>query len=146
MAWKRVAAAVAGAILSAGTARAATCEVAAGPVVTAFTLCPGGAGVCTEGRIAAGPLAGATSFQATSLEQAGRVTRFGGVFTVTTADGAITYETTGILNAVTGRYVQHFTAIAGTGAYEGVTSHLSSTGFATATGFTGGVEGTVCTR
>ncbi len=125
---------------------AATCSPVSGSVVTTYVPqnCTSPYGVCTTGTLDAGSLSGTTSFVATSLTQQGVVTIFSGLYTVTTSTGTATFDTTGVLNNVTGRYTETFRLVSGTGSFEGASGNLFSTGFATATGFEGTLTGALC--
>lgn len=122
---------------------AARCEPVAGQVVTQFVPCQVGI-VCTEGTLEGSGLSGTTSFIATTLRPRGATLHFGGLFTVTEPGGTLTFETTGVLNAVTGRFTQTFTPIEGTGTLEGATGQLVSVGVSTFSGFSGDVHGAIC--
>lgn len=130
------------AALVARAAAATECTPVSGTVQTAFTAasCTSPVGLCTVGTVDAGALSGASAFSASSAQVRGAVTLFSGVFVVQTSTGPATFATDGVLNNVTGRYVERFTGIAGP------FDHASfvSTGAATPAGFQGTLTGAVC--
>ncbi len=123
-------------LLAAGAVRAQqSCQQVSGTVTTTFSTqgCTSPFGLCTTGAVDAGALSGPSTFTVTSIVQRGPVMFFSGVFTV----GGTAFDTTGALNTVTGMYVETFQPVNGGGS-------LVSTGTATGTGFTGTLQGAVC--
>ena len=135
-------------LLAAGLAARAdpVCQPVSGAVTTTFTQqdCTSPFGLCTTGEVGGAPLTGSSTFSVTRLEQRGVMLFFSGVFTVTTSTGAATFDTSGAVNTVTGSYVETFSLVSGTGSFEGASGTLVSTGFETATGFSGTLRGALC--
>jgi hypothetical protein len=134
-------------VLTAGATRADPCKAVDTTIVTTFTPCAPNespVGICTEGTIASGPLAGTTRFAVQTITGTDTGVMYTGVLTVTTRSGTVQIHDSGILDPVTGRFTELDQIVSGTGRFKHVTGLLVSQGMQTATGFEGTLTGELC--
>ena len=126
----------------------ATCDAVETAIVTSYTQspCSSPVGVCTSGATSVGGLAGATQFTALTMGPgpSPNLILYGGDLVITTADGTVTLSDHGLLNSSTGYYLEMQQVVSGTGAYAQRRGMLVSQGTATATGFEGALNGSIC--
>jgi hypothetical protein len=109
-------------------------------------------GLCTEGTIDSGPLAGTTRFTVktlTSHPKSGDVLRYTGVLVITTTSGStVTIHDRGMLFTMTGRFFEFEHVLRGTGTFTHAKGKLISQGEQTMNppGFKGTLAGEVCIR
>ena len=118
------------------------------PIVTTFFIdgCTSPYGLCTEGTIPSGALAGTTQFSVLSLGpgDSPELLLYGGELIVTTADGTLTIQDNGVLNTLDGTFFEIEQAVAGTGSLADHTGTLFAQGTSTPTGFEGTIYGQIC--
>ena len=135
-------------VLASGAARADQCKTVDTTIVTTFTPCAPNEspflGICTEGTIASGLLAGSTRFAVQMMTGTDTSVMYRGVLTVTTRSGTVEIRDHGILNPMTGAFSEIEQVVSGTGRFKHLTGTLVSQGFQTATGFSGTLVGTLC--
>ena len=124
------------------------CTPVNAPIVTAFFLegCLSPVGVCTQGEIASGVLAGTTRFAVVALEPGdpSELLLYTGELVITTPSGDLTIQDRGVLNAVDGSFFEFDEIVDGSRAFTGVSGLLFSQGTSTPTGFDGTISGQVC--
>jgi hypothetical protein len=124
------------------------CTPVNAPIVTAFFVegCTSPFGVCTQGEIAAGVLAGTTRFAVVALEpgDSPELLLYTGELVITTPSGDLTIQDRGVLNAVDGSFFEFDDIVDGTRAFTGVSGLLFSQGTSTPTGFDGTISGQIC--
>ena len=129
-------------------ARADSCEKVDTTIVTTFFVagCTSPVGVCTQGVIASGPLAGTTRFTALTLAPGPTpdVLVYTGELVITTEDGTVTIHDRGFSNTATGQFFELEKVDAGTRKYRNASGLLTSQGLASATGFAGTITGRIC--
>ena len=134
--------------LSLVTGSDAECTPVRAPIVTTFFVdgCDSLFGICTEGTIGSGPLAGTTRFTATSLDTESSQDTIGytGVLVVTTSQGDVTILDSGALNLVDSTFFEIDEIAGGTDFFAGAGGTLFSSGLSTPTGFDGFISGQVC--
>jgi hypothetical protein len=118
------------------------------PIVTSFFLdgCTSPFGICTQGTIDSGPLAGTTRFAVLSLEPGAspELLEYGGVLVIDTDNGAVTIKDRGVLNGLDGSFFEFDQVVGGTRAFADASGLLFSDGVTTPTGFEGTIAGQVC--
>jgi hypothetical protein len=129
-----------------------TCHEVHGTIDTAFSggPCESATGLCTAGTITrAGRLEGTTSYKLDVLAASARpeASSYAGVLTLTTNQGTLTLDDTGMVDFGGGVFTEYQTVVGGTGRFAGATGTLFASGFLTAdrTGFGGPISGTLCT-
>ena len=134
------------------------CTPVNAPIVTAFFVegCTSPFGVCTQGEIAAGVLAGTTRFAVVALEpgDSPELLLYTGELVITTSSGDVTIHDRGVLNGADGSFFEFDEIVDGTRAFTGVTGLLFAKGTSTVlvgadgvavqTGFDGTISGQVC--
>jgi len=117
-------------------------------IVTTFFLegCTSPFGLCTEGVIDFGPLAGTTQFSVLTLEPgvSPEILLYTGELAITMSQGVLTLQDRGALNALDGSFFEIEEVVSGTDAVKGVTGTLFAQGISTPTGFEGTISGQVC--
>jgi hypothetical protein len=134
-------------LLAAGPTHADPCKAVDTTIVTTFTPCrpnESPVGICTEGSIASGPLAGTTRFAAQTITGSDSAVLYTGVLTITTRSGTVTINDSGILNPATGEFFEMEPIVGGTGRFKHVTGLLTAQGVETPTGFNGTLTGSIC--
>jgi hypothetical protein len=134
-------------VLASGAARADQCKAVDTTIVTTFTPCAPNEsplGICTEGTIASGLLAGSTRFAVQTMTGTDTSVMYTGVLTVTARSGTVQIRDSGILNPMTGAFSEIEQVVSGTGRFKHLTGMLVSQGIQTATGFSGTLVGTLC--
>ena|SRR5205085_9762993 len=118
------------------------------PIVTTFFLdgCTSPFGLCTEGNIASGVLAGTTQFSVLSLGpgDSPELLLYTGQLVITTADGTLTIQDNGVLDTLDGTFFEIDETVGGTGSFENHSGTLFSQGNSTTTGFEGTISGQIC--
>jgi len=118
------------------------------PIVTTFFLegCTSLFGLCTQGEIPSGVLAGTTRFGVVGLEpgDSPELLLYTGELVITTPSGDLTIQDRGVLNVVDGSFFEFDEIAGGTRAFTDVTGLLFSQGTSTSTGFDGTISGQVC--
>jgi hypothetical protein len=143
-------ASVAAIVLLAGCGAADTrCVAVQTRIATSYATDPGCAspvGVCTDGNVASGNLAGTTRFTAliTGPGTSPGLVLYSGDLVITTANGTVTLRDHGLLDSASGYYFELQQVVSGTGVHEGKTGMLISQGTATTTGFEGNLNGSLC--
>lgn len=139
------------ALAGAGTGTPASdgeCVSIRAPIVTTFFLdgCTSPFGLCTQGVIPSGPLAGTTQFSVLSLGpgELPELLLYGGVLVITTTDGTLTIQDSGVLNTLDGTFFEIEQAVSGTGSFADHTGTLFALGTSTPTGFEGTLFGQIC--
>src|SRR3954466_2233473 len=140
--------ALATALLGAAGAQADPCKQIDTTIVTTFSSegCASPVGLCTDGTVASGRLAGTTHFTALSVTQ-GPIedsVAYTGELVITAKNGTVTLRDAGLVLGATGQYYEVQQVVAGTGPYRHAVGVLTSAGAATGTGFEGSLEGAVC--
>jgi hypothetical protein len=124
------------------------CTPVNAPIVTAFFLegCTSPFGLCTQGEIASGVLAGTTRFAVVALQpgDSPELLLYTGELVITTPSGDLTIQDRGVLNAADGSFFEFDEIFDGTRAFTGVSGLLFSQGTSTPTGFDGTISGQVC--
>jgi len=124
------------------------CTPVNAPIVTAFFLegCTSLFGVCTQGEIFSGVLAGTTRFAVIALEpgDSPELLLYTGELVITTPSGDLTIQDRGVLNAVDGSFFEFDEIVDGSRAFTGVSGLLFSQGTSTPTGFDGTISGQIC--
>ena len=102
--------------------------------------------LCTEGTIPSGPLAGTTQFRVLSLGPGDppELLLYGGELVITTPDGTLTIQDSGVLNTLDGTFFEIEQMIAGTGSFADHAGTLFAQGTSTPTGFEGTLSGQIC--
>jgi len=134
-------------VLASGVARADQCKAVDTTIVTTFTPCApneGPFGICTDGTIPSGLLAGNTRFAVQTMTGTDTSVMYTGILTVTTRSGTVQIRDYGILNPMTGAFSEIEQVIGGTGRFKHLTGMVVSQGIQTATGFSGTLVGTLC--
>jgi hypothetical protein len=142
-----VVSALATGVLAAGVARADQCKAVDTTIVTTFTTCAPNEspfGLCTEGTVASGLLAGTTRFAVQTMTGTDTSVMYTGVLTITTRSGTVQIRDSGVLNPLTGQFTEIEQVIGGTGRFKHLAGLLVSQGMQTATGFSGTLVGTLC--
>ena len=144
------------ALLVSGGAHAARCTAIDARIATNLSACsarnPSPVGLCTVGTVDSGPLAGTTSFVASTFTptHVQNVFHYTGKLTITTPSGTLTIRDRGVLDlgtaTVKGRYFEFEKVVDGTGAFAGAEGMLTSQGDVDAVTFTftGSLTGKVC--
>jgi hypothetical protein len=118
------------------------------PIVTTFFIdgCTSPFGLCTEGTIPSGPLAGTTQFSVLSLGpgDSPEILLYGGELVITTSDGTLTIQDQGALNTLDGTFFEIEQMVDGTGSFADHTGTLFAQGTSTPTGFEGTMSGQIC--
>jgi len=120
------------------------------PIVTTFFVdgCMSPFGLCTEGIIPSGPLAGTTQFSVLSLAPGDlpELLDYTGVLVITAADGSgtLTIQDYGVLNQLDGSFFEIEQAVNGSGSLANHAGTLFAQGTSTATGFEGTLSGLIC--
>jgi hypothetical protein len=118
------------------------------PIVTNFFIdgCTSPFGLCTEGTIASGPLAGTTQFSVLSLGpgDSPELLLYGGELIITTPDGTLTIQDSGVLNTLDGTFFEIEQTVDGTGSFADHEGTLFAQGTSTPTGFEGTMSGQIC--
>jgi hypothetical protein len=118
------------------------------PIVTTFFIdgCTSPFGLCTEGTIPSGPLAGTTRFSVLSLGpgDSPEILLYGGELVITTSDGTLTIEDQGALNTLDGTFFEIEHTVDGTGSLADYAGTLFAQGTSTPTGFEGTMSGQIC--
>ena len=130
-----------------GVARANQCSAVDTTIVTTFTPCgpnESPVGICTEGTVTSGLLAGSTRFAVQTMTGTDTHVIYSGFLTVTTPSGMVQIHDYGILNPITGRFFEIEQVVGGTGPFKHATGLLVSQGMQTTTGFTGTLVGSLC--
>jgi hypothetical protein len=124
------------------------CTPVNAPIVTTFFLegCTSPFGLCTQGEIASGVLAGTTRFAVVGLEpgDSPELLLYTGELVITTPSGDVTIHDRGVLNAVDGSFFEFDEIVEGTRAFTDATGLLFSEGTSTTTGFDGTLSGQIC--
>jgi hypothetical protein len=124
------------------------CTPVNAPIVTTYFVegCTSPFGVCTEGEIPSGVLAGTTRFGVVGIEpgDSPELLLYTGVLVITTSSGDVTIHDRGVLNAIDGSFFEFDDVVDGTRAFTGVTGLLFSQGTSTPTGFEGTISGQIC--
>ena len=139
--------AIASGVLASGAALADQCKAVDTTIVTMFAPCAPNEsplGICTEGTVASGLLAGTTRFAVQTMTGTDNSVMYTGVLTITTKSGTVVIHDSGILNPMTGEFSEVEQVVSGTGRFKHLTGMLVSQGFETATGFSGTLVGTLC--
>ena len=134
-------------VLASGAVRADQCKAVDTTIVTTFTQCAPNEspwGICTEGTISSGLLAGTTRFAVQTMTGTDTGVMYTGVLTITTRSGTVQIRDYGILNPITGQFSEIEQVIGGTGRFKHLSGMLVSQGIQTATGFSGTLVGTLC--
>jgi hypothetical protein len=136
------------ALLASVAARADECKSINTPIVTSYTLkaCTSPFGLCTDGTVGKGLLAGTTHFTVLTLAPGPGpgVLLYTGELVITTRRGVVTVQDSGFFNEVTGQYLELQKVVSGTRKFSRATGALTSQGTGSATGFSGTLTGTVC--
>ena len=118
------------------------------PIVTTFFIdgCTSPFGLCTEGTIPSGPLAGTTQFSVLSLGpgDSPELLLYGGTQVITTPDGTLTIQDSGVLNTLDGTFFEIDQTVGGTGSFADHDGTLFAEGTSTPTGFEGTISGQIC--
>ena len=121
------------------------------PIVTTFfidrcTIELSPFGLCTEGTIPSGPLAGTTQFRVLSLGpgDSPELLLYGGELVITTPDGTLTLQDQGALNTLDGTFFEIEQTVGGTGSFKDYDGTLFAQGTSTPTGFEGTMSGQIC--
>jgi hypothetical protein len=118
------------------------------PIVTTFFIdgCTSPFGLCTEGTIPSGPLAGTTQFSVLSLGpgDSPELLLYGGELVITTPDGTLTIQDNGVLNTLDGTFFEIEQTVGGTGSFADHDGTLFAQGTSTPTGFEGTISGQIC--
>ncbi|TMA38235.1 MAG: hypothetical protein E6J82_17905 [Deltaproteobacteria bacterium] len=118
------------------------------PIVTTFFIegCTSPFGLCTEGTIPSGPLAGTTQFSVLSLGpgDSPELLLYGGELVITTPDGTLTIQDSGVLNTLDGTFFEIEQTVEGTGSFADHDGTLFAQGTSTPTGFEGTLSGQIC--
>jgi hypothetical protein len=126
----------------------AECTPIRAAIVTNFFVdgCESIFGICTEGAISSGPLAGTTRFAVTALDVVSSPDYVGytGVLVITTAQGTVTIRDKGALSNVNGTFFELDWIVGGTDLFGDAKGILFSAGISTPTGFDGWIYGQVC--
>jgi len=134
------------------------CTPVNAPIVTTYFVegCTSLFGVCTEGEIPSGVLAGTTRFAVVSIEpgDSPELLLYTGELVITTSSGDVTIHDRGVLNGADGSFFEFDEIVDGTRAFTGVTGLLFAKGTSTVlvgadgvavqTGFDGTISGQVC--
>ncbi len=136
--------------LASGSARA-RCTAIDARIATTLSSCSAQnpsptVGLCTEGRVFSGPLAGTTSFAAATFTptQVETVFHYTGNLIIRTPAGTLTIRDRGVLDMGKGAYFEFQNVVAGTGAFTGAKGMLTSQGQFSGASFLGSVTGKVC--
>jgi len=124
------------------------CSPVNAPIVTSFFLdgCTSPFGICTQGNIDSGPLAGKTRFAVESLLPGPlpELLLYGGMLVIETANGTVNIKDKGVLNQQDGSFFEFDFIASGTRAFADATGTLFSDGVSTPTGFDGTISGQIC--
>jgi hypothetical protein len=132
------------------------CHKVKGQISVTFSIdgCTSPVGLCTQGQITGGILAGPTQYVTASLaegaispDQAGYWMSYAGALTVTARRGTIVFHDNGVLDyAASGPFTELNQAVGGTGAFAGATGTVFMSGLIRpdASGFDGVVKGQLC--
>jgi hypothetical protein len=136
------------ALLASAAARADECKSVNSPIVTSYTVtgCASPVGLCTDGTVAKGLLAGTTHFTVLTLAPGPGpgVLLYTGELVITTRRGMVTVQDSGLFNEVTGQYFELQKVVSGTRKFSHADGVLTSQGTGSATGFSGTLTGSVC--
>jgi hypothetical protein len=136
------------ALLASAAARADECKSINSPIVTSYTLagCKSPVGLCTDGTVAKGLLAGTTHFTVLTLAPGPGpgVLLYTGELVITTRRGTVTVQDSGLFNELTGQYFELQKVVTGTRKFSHAGGVLTSQGTGSATGFSGTLTGSVC--
>ena len=112
------------------------------------TNCTSPVGLCTSGTIDSTYLHGTTSYVTAALIPAAQPgdSAYYGTLTLTTAQGTLTLQDSGVLSFGGGQFSEYANVISGTGAFAGATGTLFMGGFMPAdrSGFDGSMQGQIC--
>jgi hypothetical protein len=127
------------------------CQIVNAHIVSTFFVdgCTSPVGICTQGNIASGPLAGTTLFTvltADSPPDFPDVLHYTGQFAITTENGTLTIQDSGVFDQANGVFFERDPIASGTGIFANATGPLFSFGTQTANppGFDGFVVGLLC--
>jgi hypothetical protein len=117
-------------------------------IITTFFVegCTSPIGLCTEGTIPYGLLAGTTRFTVLALDpgDSADLLLYTGALVITTSRGVLTIQDRGVLNATNGNFFEIDQIVAGTGAFTNGTGTLFAWGTSTPTSFAGRIFGWIC--
>jgi hypothetical protein len=115
--------------------------------------CPTTAIGCTAGVFSHDPLLGGTTLAVAdgfapfagmpAVEQATTFS-FHTIYTITTDDGTITFNNTGIADLAAGLFGERYIVISGTGVFQGATGFMLATGTGTSGFVTTNINGQIC--
>lgn len=139
---------IAAALLSSAAARADSCKQIDTSIATSYVFggwCQSPVGLCTEGTVASGPLAGSTRFTVLTMTPTANpyVLLYTGELVITTRSGTVTVSDSGIYDAAAGKYFELEQVVTGTQRFSDARGALTSQGTANG-GFQGTLTGEIC--
>jgi hypothetical protein len=136
------------ALLAPAGAQAGECTNIDTTIATTFFRkgCKSPVGICTAGTVPSGPLKGTTRFTALTVKPgpSPELLLYTGELVIKTRSGKVTIRDSGMLNGVTGAFLEFQQVVGGTGRFRDATGALTSQGVATGTGFSGTLAGVLC--
>jgi hypothetical protein len=127
------------------------CQRVSAHIVSIFFVdgCASPVGICTQGNIETGLLAGTTSFTvltANSPPDFPNLLQYTGEFVITTENGVLTIQDSGVFDQANGAFFERDPIASGTGIFTNATGPLFSFGTQTTNppGFDGFVVGLLC--
>jgi len=124
------------------------CDTINAPIVSTFFVdgCTSPAGVCTQGTIPSGRLAGTTVFTVLTVEPGNlpNLLLYTGELVISTPAGDLIIHDTGVFDAVDLTFSEIDPIVGGTGGLRLATGVLFSQGIRTDTGFDGVIFGDMC--
>jgi hypothetical protein len=124
------------------------CQSVDAHIVSTFFVdgCASPVGICTQGTIDSGLLAGTTVFTVLTADSPNSpdILQYTGEFVITTLNGVLTIHDTGVFDQANGVFFEMDPIVSGTGAFTNAAGPLFSVGRSTPTGFDGAVIGVIC--